>query len=101
MGIWETVFRMKTTLEIPDALYRRVKSKSSLEGRPIRSLTQRLYELWLDGRVCLDDAESGNPDGNGEWERKWVRETAALADRIGRKCDGTRLGRDLLKDDRR
>ena len=92
---------MKTTLEIPDALYRRVKSKSSLEGRPIRSLTQRLYELWLDGRVCLDDAECANPDGIAERKLKWERETAALAERIGRKCDGTRLGRDLLKDDRR
>jgi hypothetical protein len=89
---------MKTTLEIPDALYRRVKSRSSLEGRPIRSLTQRLYELWLDGRVCLDDAESGTPDGNGEWERKWVRETAALAEKIGKKCE-VRDCRDLLKDE--
>ena len=92
---------MKTTLEIPDALYRRVKSKSSLEGRPIRSLTQRLYELWLDGRVSLDDAEYANPDVNGGWERKWVRETASLAERIGKKCDDARFGRDLLKDDRR
>ena len=81
--------------------YRWVKSKSSLEERLIRSLTQRLYELWLDGRVCLDNAECANPDGNGEWERKWVRETAALAEKIGKKCDGARLGRDLLKDDRR
>ena len=38
---------MKTTLEIPDALYRRVKSKSSLDGSPVRPVTQRLYELWL------------------------------------------------------
>jgi len=101
MGIWETVFRMKTTLEIPDALYRRVKSKSSLDGRPVRSVTQRLYEMWLDGRVSLDDPEGVNPDGNGDWERKWVRETASLAERIGKKCDDARLGRDLLKDDRR
>jgi hypothetical protein len=51
--------------------------------------------------VCLDDAEYAIPDGNGEWERKWVRETAALAEKIGRKCDGSRLGRDILKNDRR
>ena len=101
MGIWETVSRMKTTLEIPDALYRRVKSKSSLDGRPVRSVTQRLYELWLEGRVSLDDSESVKSDGKDEWERKWVRETAALAERIDKKCDDARLGRDLLKDDRR
>ena len=92
---------MKTTLDIPDALYRRVKSKSSLDGRPVRAVTQRLYELWLDGRVSLADTEGVNPDGNGGWERKWVRETASLAERIGKKCGDARLGRDLLKDDRR
>lgn len=51
--------------------------------------------------MCLDDAEYAIPDGNGEWERKWVRETAALAEKIGRKCDGAQLGRDILKNDRR
>lgn len=92
---------MKTTLEIPDALYRRVKSKSSLDGRPVRSVTQRLYELWLEGRVSLDDSESVSPDGKDKWERKWVRETDLLAARIGKKSADARLSRDLLKDDRR
>lgn len=92
---------MKTTLEIPDALYRRVKSKSSLDGRPVRSVTQRLYELWLEGRVSLDDPDGVNPDGNDNWERKWVRETALLAERIDKTCAHARLSRDLLKDDRR
>jgi hypothetical protein len=101
MGIWETIRAMKTTLEIPDSLYRRVKSKSSLDGRPVRSVTQRLYELWLEGRVSLDDTEGVNPEGKGDWESKWVRETASLAERIGKKSDGARLGRDILQDDRR
>lgn len=29
---------MKATIEIPDELYRRVKAKSALEGRPVREV---------------------------------------------------------------
>lgn len=92
---------MKTTLEIPDAIYRRVKSKSSLDGRPVREVTQRLYELWLDGRVTLDDPAYAPADGNAAWAKRWLRETEALSDQIGKNCVDPRLGRDLLKDDRR
>lgn len=101
MGIWETVIDMKTTLEIPDALYRRVKAKSSLSGQPVRAVTQQLYELWLDGHVSLDDSEGADANEADAWKRKWVRETASLAEKIERKSAEGRLGRDLLKDDRR
>ncbi len=40
---------MKTTLEIPDELYRQVKAKSALEGRRVREVTISLYENWLRG----------------------------------------------------
>ena len=100
-GIWEAVTHMKTTLEIPDTLYRQVKSKCSLDGRPVRSVTQRLYELWLAGSVLLDDSEDVHAAGKDGWARKWVRETDALADKIGKKSADARLNRDLLKDDRR
>ncbi len=92
---------MKTTLEIPDALYRRVKSKSSLDGRPVRSVTQRLYELWLDGTVSIDDATDACTTDNRTWEQTWLRETETLADRIDKQSVDKRLARDILKDDRR
>ena len=40
---------MKATLDIPDDLYRRVKARSALEGRPLRSVAVRLFQNWLDG----------------------------------------------------
>ena len=40
---------MKATLDIPDELYRRVKARSAMEGRPIRSVAVQLFESWLDG----------------------------------------------------
>ncbi len=92
---------MKTTLEIPDALYRRVKSKSSLDGRPVRAVTQRLYELWLEGRVSLDDQDTSDENDKAAWKEKWLKKTSSLSEKIGKKSTDTRLGRELLKDDRR
>ena len=40
---------MKATLDIPDDLYRRVKARSAMEGRPLRSVAVRLFQNWLDG----------------------------------------------------
>jgi hypothetical protein len=92
---------MKTTLEIPNALYRRVKAKSSLDGQPVRAVTQRLYELWLDGSVSLDEPVEAATEGKGAWAEKWVRETAALSEQISANSADKRLSRDMLKADRR
>jgi hypothetical protein len=43
---------MKATLDIPDDLYRRVKARSALEGRPLRAVAIGLFQQWLEG----DDA---------------------------------------------
>ena len=39
---------MKATLDVPDPLYRRVKAKSALEGRPVREVAIRLFSEWVD-----------------------------------------------------
>jgi len=39
---------MKATLDIPDALYRRVKSKSALAGHPVREVAIRLFSEWVE-----------------------------------------------------
>jgi hypothetical protein len=35
---------MRTTIELPDSLYRQVKAKAALEGVPMKTLVQRLVE---------------------------------------------------------
>ncbi|CAN5832519.1 hypothetical protein BH11VER1_BH11VER1_04720 [soil metagenome] len=42
---------MKATLEIPDDLYRRVKARSALEGRPLRSVAVQLFQSWLNHEI--------------------------------------------------
>ena len=92
---------MKTTIELPDALYRRVKAKSSLDGQPVRAVTQRLFELWLDGHVSLDEAGRAGKEEKRAWADNWVRETDELSAQISKKSADKRLAREILKDDRR
>jgi hypothetical protein len=42
---------MKATLEIPDELYRNVKARSALQGRPVRAVAVELFEKWLSGEI--------------------------------------------------
>lgn len=41
---------MKATVDVPDDLYRRVKAKSALEGRTLRSVALDLFRRWLGER---------------------------------------------------
>jgi hypothetical protein len=45
---------MKATLDIPDPLYRRVKAKSALAGRPVREVAIRLFSEWVDESEEMD-----------------------------------------------
>jgi hypothetical protein len=38
---------MRTTIDIPDALYRELKAKAALEGLPMKDLVRRLVEHGL------------------------------------------------------
>ena len=39
---------MKTTIDIPENVYRKVKAKSALEGRPVRDVAITLFSAWVD-----------------------------------------------------
>jgi len=39
---------VKATVDIPDELYRKVKAKSALEGRPVRDVTVQLFRKWVE-----------------------------------------------------
>ena len=40
---------MKVTIDIPDELYRRVKSRSAEQGRRIREVADELFRRWVEG----------------------------------------------------
>lgn len=59
---------MKTTIDMPDDLYRKVKAKSALEGRTVREVTADLYRAWLQGTAELP-AGNGAPQESREGQR--------------------------------
>ena len=52
---------MKATMEIPDELYRQVKAKSALEGRPVREVAVELFQRY----VGLDEPSELGREGRG------------------------------------
>lgn len=47
---------MKATVDIPDELYRQVKAKSALEGRPVREVAVELFQSYVERRETRDTA---------------------------------------------
>lgn len=82
---------MKTTIEIPDELYRHVKAKSALEGRAIRDVTVELYQRWLVQEPITP--ASPTPD-------QWLQEWFSLADEIMKDAPPGPTARELLEEDR-
>lgn len=82
---------MKATIELPDELYRRVKAKSALLGRPVREVTADLYRRWLSEDV------GGRPAVSPQ---DWLDDWLALADEALKDASGGRTAREILADDR-
>lgn len=56
---------MKTSLDLPDDLYRQLKAKSALAGKSVREVATSLFQAWVDERVpasALERADSGQPE---------------------------------------
>lgn len=82
---------MKATIDIPDDLYRQVKSEAALRGLTIREVTTRLYERWLG-----EGAEGQARETPAEWLRSWLDE----ADEAIRQAPAGRTAREELEADR-
>ena len=93
---------MKTSLDLPDDLYRRVKSKSALEGRAVREVATALFSAWVDGRVLeagpdVTETNPATPNPGQEWLVRW-RELGAAVTKVAAGSDG--LVDDLDRDRR-
>lgn len=95
---------MKTSLDLPDDLYRRVKSKSALEGRAVREVATALFAAWVDGRVSADattdPAAATGPDA-ADPRQQWLTRWSELASSVTEATGGTPGLVDQLHDDRR
>ncbi len=46
-GRYDIIRAMRTTLDIPDTMYRRIKTRTAQEGITVRAITLVLYSQWL------------------------------------------------------
>ena len=44
---YDIIRTMRTTLDIPDTMYRRIKTRTAQEGSTVRAITLVLYSQWL------------------------------------------------------
>ena len=44
---YDIICAMRTTLDIPDTMYRRIKTRTAQEGSTVRAITLILYSQWL------------------------------------------------------
>ena len=44
---YDIIRAMRTTLDIPDTMYRRIKTRAAQEGSTVRAITLVLYSQWL------------------------------------------------------
>lgn len=63
---------MKATLDIPDDLYRRVKARSAMEGRPLRSVAIELFQTWLQDAQVDDSAKSARTSEERQVDFPWL-----------------------------
>ena len=85
---------MKTTIEIPDDLYRKVEAKTSAMGRRVRDVTVELYEHWLA------DANVNQIHRPASDEAHWLEDWFNAADKAMAGVPGKLTSREILQDDR-
>jgi plasmid stability protein len=74
---------MKTSIDLPDELYRRVKARSAMEGRAVREVATELLTEWLDRKPSPASARAATSSPPTP-TRDWLYEWAALGARIAK-----------------
>lgn len=81
---------MKATIDVPDELYRRVKSKTALQGRAVRDLTIELFQKWVN-------EPEPEPENDIQKNQRWLDEFLDLA--VPADMEGP-TGREILEEGR-
>lgn len=87
---------MKATIDIPDALYRRVKARAAMDGRAVREVTIELYTTWLEQEDPRPASDAGPASGT-EWLARWQE----LGDELLGKAVDPRPTSEIILSERR
>lgn len=78
---------MKTSIDLPDTLYRRVKARSALEGRAVREVATELLTKWVNSSPTptpSPEVPSNVPKASGAWKYEWAALGARVEEAIAR-----------------
>ncbi len=78
---------MKATMELPDDLYRQVKAKSALEGRPVREVAIELFRRYVglgEPSECAPGDREAGRQLHGEPVPEWFGILRQSARRVKR-----------------
>ena len=99
---------MKATIDIPDDLYRRVKAKSALEGRPVRSVAIELFQQWLgEGTHAAQRPNAHVPNQSDmsmetrrQLAQKWLDEWLRMGEEAFKNAPPGPTAREILEEGR-
>ena len=83
---------MKTSIDLPDELYRQVKAKRALEGKTVREVATTLFAAYAAGGV--------SPHPAADRAEQWLQEFRAWGDALSREHPGSGMVDQLLRDRR-
>ena len=83
---------MKTTIDIPDDLYRRIKARSAMLGLAVREVTIDLYTRWLG-----EEEPTASPAEAERWVDEW-RDLGRT--HLSQRADRDETTRDIVESDR-
>jgi len=91
---------MRTTMDIPDDLYRSLKARAALEGKSVREVAVNLFQGWVGPAATAEPApgDTARPvDSREAWLARWH----ALGEEMKRQDADPRSATRILLDDRR
>jgi len=83
---------MKTTVEIPDNLYRQIKVQTALQGQTIKAFFLDAVREKLGGSIETLDEESGWRAVFGKGDKEAIAEVQKIIDEDCRKIDYAEWG---------
>lgn len=95
---------MKTSIDLPDELYRQVKSKSALEGMAVREVATALFSAWVASSAPIVSAAvvaiSDHTEADAP-QKLWLHTWQELSTRIDAAMEGRGGLVEQLQHDRR
>ena len=89
---------MKTTIDIPEAIYRKVKAKSALEGRPVRDVAITLFTTWVEMPESPSILPESKPNENSDRVApSWFGSLHAYAENANGRFDMDAIRRSITR----